>query len=161
VLKSIQSVHSSSTRRRIDRLFSTGSDIESTSARTITPENSNESGVYSQQSGREIEIDLIQTPLSRDQLFSTRPRLARSGSKSKLDRSQLPPTDPSLSTRQIHEHTSYSANTQRITTTSTYVEIIGKGYVDEKIPSKPFLTENIDDKPLIVNKPRAKIIKGN
>jgi len=41
------------------------------------------------------------------------------------------------------------------------VEIIGKGYVDEKIPSKPFLTKNIDDKPLIVNKPRAKIIKGN
>lgn len=164
--KSIRSVHSSSTRRKIDRLFSTGSDIEPTSARTITPENSNESGVYSQQSGREIDIDLNRPTttgqgLQRDHLFSTRPRLARSGSKSKLDRSQLPPTDPSLTARQIHEHTPHSAETHRATTNSTYVEIIGKGYVDEKLPVKPFLTENIDEKPLIVNKSRAKIIKGS
>ena len=43
-----RSVHSSSTRRRADRLFSNGSDLESVSARTLTPERSNESGVYSQ-----------------------------------------------------------------------------------------------------------------
>jgi hypothetical protein len=54
--KPVRSLHSSSTRRKADRLFSTGSDIESPSARTLTPENSNESGVYSQL-GREIEND--------------------------------------------------------------------------------------------------------
>lgn len=43
-----RSVHSSSTRRKADRLFSNGSDLESTSARTLTPERSNESGIYSQ-----------------------------------------------------------------------------------------------------------------
>ena len=54
--KPVRSVHSSSTRRKVDRLFSTGSDFESASARTLTPENSNESGVYSQ-SGRDPEHD--------------------------------------------------------------------------------------------------------
>lgn len=54
--KPVRSVHSSSTRRKAERLFSTGSEFESSSARTITPENSNESGVYSQ-SGREIDTD--------------------------------------------------------------------------------------------------------
>jgi hypothetical protein len=54
--KPVRSVHSSSTRRKINRLFNNDSDLESSVPRTITPENSNESGVYSQ-SGRDIEYD--------------------------------------------------------------------------------------------------------
>lgn len=52
-----RSVHSSSTRRKAERLFSNGSDFESTSARTLTPERSNESGVYSQ-STRDTEHNI-------------------------------------------------------------------------------------------------------
>lgn len=52
--KPARSVHSSSTRRKVSRLFNNGNDAESTSTRTLTPENSNESGVYSQ-SGRDTE----------------------------------------------------------------------------------------------------------
>ncbi|CAF0795206.1 unnamed protein product [Rotaria sordida] len=142
--KPVRSVHSSSTRRKIDRLFSNGSDIDPTSARTLTPENSNESGVYSQ-SGREIENDTNGSTKStqsigKDQLFSTKPRLARSGSKSKLDKSQLPPTDPSLSSRQIHDYNSNGKNTNR--TTNTNVEII-------------------DDKQSTENKSRTKITKAS
>jgi hypothetical protein len=159
--KPVRSLHSSSTRRKIDRLFNNGADFESASTRTITPENSNESGVYSQQSGRELDNEIIKSAQStvKDQLFSTKPRLARSGSKTKLDKSQLPPTDPSLSSRQTHDHTSTNGNTHR--TTNTNVEVIGKGYIDEKIPLKQLFPEPIDDKQPIVNKPRAKIIKGN
>ena len=87
-------------------------------------------------------------------MFSTKPRLARSGSKSKLDKSQLPPTDPSSSSRQTHDHPSNGGNTHR--TTNTHVEIIGKGYMDEKTPVKQISIETIDDKQSIVNKPRAK-----
>ncbi|CAF0847128.1 unnamed protein product [Rotaria sordida] len=161
--KPVRSVHSSSTRRKIDRLFSNGSDIDPTSARTLTPENSNESGVYSQ-SGREIENDTNGSTKStqsigKDQLFSTKPRLARSGSKSKLDKSQLPPTDPSLSSRQIHDYNSNGKNTNR--TTNTNVEIIGKNYIDTKMPLKQFSIETIDDKQSTENKSRTKITKGN
>ncbi|CAF5075559.1 unnamed protein product, partial [Rotaria magnacalcarata] len=146
--KPIRSVHSSSTRRKIERLFSNGSDLDSPSIRTITPENSNESGVYSQ-SGREIENDINLSTRStqsivKDQLFSTKPRLARSGSKSKLDRSQLPPTDPSSSSRQANDNNSNGRTTQR--TTNTNVEIIGKGYTDEQSSLKQFSTEAFDDK---------------
>ena len=98
---------------------------------------------------------------SKDQLFSFKPRLARSGSKSKLDKSQLPPTDPSSSSRQNHDQNSNGGTTHR-SANSSNVEIIGKGYMDEKTPIKQFSTETIDDKQSIVNKPRAKIIiKGN
>ncbi len=156
-------MHSSSTRRKIDRLFSNGSDLESTSVRTLTPENSNESGVYSQQSGRELENESNGTTRStqsigKDQLFPTKPRLARSGSKTKLDKSQLPPTDPSLSSRQTHDYPSNGTNTRRASNPN--VEIVGKGYVEEKTPIKPFATETVDEKQLIISKPRAKIIKG-
>ncbi|CAF0992802.1 unnamed protein product [Rotaria sordida] len=161
--KPVRSVHSSSTRRKIDRLFSNGSDIDPTSARTLTPENSNESGVYSQ-SGREIENDTNGSTKStqsigKDQLFSTKPRLARSGSKSKLDKSQLPPTDPSLSSRQIHDYNSNGKNTNR--TTNTNVEIIGKNYIDTKMPLKQFSIETIDDKQSTENKSRTKITKAS
>ena len=164
-------------------MFSNGSDLESGSARTITPENSNESGVYSQ-SGRDIDyeshdgekyerfksifIEQIRLiyflhsirsthSFHRDQLFSTRPRLARSGSKSKLDRSQLPPTDPSLSSRANNNHQDSHRST---TNTNTHVEIIGKGYTEEKHSSKTNLTETMDDKASIISKSRAKIIRG-
>ncbi|CAF0896649.1 unnamed protein product [Rotaria sordida] len=161
--KPVRSVHSSSTRRKIDRLFSNGSDIDPTSARTLTPENSNESGVYSQ-SGREIENDTNGSTKStqsigKDQLFSTKPRLARSGSKSKLDKSQLPPTDPSLSSRQTHDYNSNGKNTNR--TTNTNVEIIGKNYIDTKMPLKQFSIETIDDKQSTENKSRTKITKAS
>ena len=43
--KPVRALHNSSTRHKITRLFSNGSDIESTSARTLTPEHSIESGV--------------------------------------------------------------------------------------------------------------------
>ncbi|CAF4598621.1 unnamed protein product, partial [Rotaria magnacalcarata] len=76
--------------------------------------------------------------------FSTKPRLARSGSKSKLDRSQLPPTDPSSSSRQANDNNSNGRTTQR--TTNTNVEIIGKGYTDEQSSLKQFSTEAFDDK---------------
>ncbi|CAF0741521.1 unnamed protein product [Adineta steineri] len=163
-IKPVRSVHSSSTRRKVDRLFSTGSDLESASARTLTPENSNESGVYSQ-SGRDIENDTNRSTRSaqsigNEQLFSTRPRLARSALKSKIDKSQLPPTDPSLSSRQTtHDHSSNGGNTHR--TTNTNVEVIGKGYMDEKSPMKQLSTESMDDKQPAINKPRAKLIKGS
>ncbi|CAF2855741.1 unnamed protein product, partial [Rotaria sp. Silwood2] len=158
--KPVRSVHSSSTRRKIERLFSNGSDLDSTSTRTLTPENSNESGVYSQL-GREIDNDINGSTRStqsigKDQLFSTKPRLARSGSKSKLDRSQLPPTDPS--SRQTHDYNSNGKNTNH--TTNTNVEIIGKNYIDTKMSSKQFSIEHIDDKQLTENKSRTKITKG-
>ncbi|CAF4151263.1 unnamed protein product [Rotaria sp. Silwood2] len=159
--KPVRSVHSSSTRRKIERLFSNGSDLDSTSTRTLTPENSNESGVYSQL-GREIDNDINGSTRStqsigKDQLFSTKPRLARSGSKSKLDRSQLPPTDPS--SRQTHDYNSNGKNTNH--TTNTNVEIIGKNYIDTKMSSKQFSIEHIDDKQLTENKSRTKITKAS
>ena len=70
--------------------------------------------------------------ISKDQLFSTKPRLARSGSKTKLEKSQLPPTDTS------------GDKTHR--STNSYGEVVSRGYLDEKQQS--------------VTKPRAKIIKG-
>ncbi|CAF3568864.1 unnamed protein product [Rotaria socialis] len=159
--KPIRSVHSSSTRRKIERLFSNGSDLDSPSARTITPENCNESGVYSQ-SGREIENDINSSTrstqsIAKEQLFSTKPRLARSGSKSKLDRSQLPPTDPSSSSRQANDNNSNGRTTQR--TTNTNVEIIGKGYIDEQSSLKQFSTEAFDDEQPTNYKTRTEINK--
>lgn len=95
----------------------------------------------------------------KDQLFSTKPRLARSGSKSKLDRSHLPPTDPSSSSRQAaNENNSNGRTTQR--TTNTNVEIIGKGYIDEQSSLKQFSTEAFDDKQPTDYKTRTKINKG-
>ncbi|CAF4713645.1 unnamed protein product, partial [Rotaria sp. Silwood1] len=162
--KPVRSVHSSSTRRKIERLFSNGSDQESTSTRTLTPENSNESGVYSQL-GREIENDTNGSTRStqsigKDQLFSTKPRLARSGSKTKLDKSQLPPTDPSLSSRQTHDYNSNGKNTNH--TTNTNVEIIGKNHIDTNMSLKQFSIKIIDDnKPSTENKSRTKITKAS
>lgn len=118
--------------------------------------------MYSQQSGRDLDNEQTHSSQSvgKDQLFSFKPRLARSGSKSKLDRSQLPPTDPSsFSSRQPYDHTSTNGpSTHRLT--NSHVEIVGKGYVDEKPLVKQSSTEILEDKQVISNKPRAKIIKG-
>lgn len=99
----------------------------------------------------------------RDQLFSTRPRLARSGSKTKLDRSQLPPTDPALSSRthNSNNNNNHHPDSHRsVTNTNSYVEIIGKGYTEEKHSPKSNTTETMDDKASSVSKSRAKIIRG-
>ena len=86
-------------------------------------------------------------------MFSTKPRLARSGSKTKLDSSQLPPSDPSSG--QTH-------NLDKIPRLNNpYVEVVGRGYADEKSPNRRVSNENPDDKQLLVNKSRAKILKGN
>lgn len=116
--------------------------------------------MYSQQSGRELDNEHTYSSQSvgKDQLFSTKPRLARSGSKSKLDRSQLPPTDPSSLSRQTYDYTSNNGPTHRIT--NSHVEVIGKGYADDKPPVKQLSTEILEDKQTIASKPRAKIIKG-
>ncbi|CAF1618650.1 unnamed protein product, partial [Adineta ricciae] len=160
--KPVRSVHSSSTRRKAERLFSTGSEFETVSARTLTPENSNESGVYSQPGG-ETENDTNRSSrstqsINNDQLFSTRPRLARSALKSKLDKSQLPPTDPS-SARQAQEHLPNGGNTHR--PSNPNVEVIGIGYMDEKSPVKQPFNDFIDERQPTINKPRAKLIKGS
>ena len=96
--------------------------------------------------------------INNDQLFSTRPRLARSALKSKLDKSQLPPTDPS-SARQAHEHPPNGGNTHRLSNPN--VEVIGIGYMDEKSPAKQLFNDFIDERQPAINKPRAKLIKGN
>ncbi|CAF0770441.1 unnamed protein product [Didymodactylos carnosus] len=161
--KPIRSLHSSSTRRKADKIFS---DFESISTRTLTPENSNESGVYSQySSGRELDntyqnnsnnhnnenIDdaIIRSnrTIVKDQLFSTKPRLARSGLKNK----QQLLTDLS-SSKQLDYNPTF-----RSPPSSTNVEIVGKGYMDDR-PRR--LSADTDEKPLI-NKNRAKIIKGS
>ncbi len=92
----------------------------------------------------------------KNQLFSTKPRLARSGSKTKLDKTQLPPTDPS--TGQIHDNYPSIDKIPRLN--NSYVEVIGRGYADEKHPNRRLVNENIDDKQQSVNKSRSKIIKG-
>ena len=46
--KSIRAVHSSSTRRKVDRLFSNGSDPEVSTARTLTSERNNENRTHTQ-----------------------------------------------------------------------------------------------------------------
>ncbi|CAF4820808.1 unnamed protein product [Rotaria sp. Silwood1] len=154
--KPIRSVHSSSTRRKVNRLFNNGTDIESTSARTLTPENSNESGIYSQ-SGRDTEYNSNSSTRSfgKDQLFSTKPRLARSGSKPKLDKSQVLPSDPLSGQHSFNDKTRRSNNSN--------VEVVGRAYTDEKHPTRRLSNESNDDKQQqpIVNKPRAKIIKGS
>ncbi|CAF2523464.1 unnamed protein product [Rotaria sp. Silwood2] len=153
--KPIRSVHSSSTRRKVNRLFNNGSDLESTSARILTPENSNESGVYSQ-SGRDTEYNSNSSTKSfgKDPLFSTKPRLARSGSKPKLDKSQVLPSDPLSGQHSFNEKTRRSNNSN--------VEVVGRAYTDEKNSTRKLSNETIDEKQQpIVNKPRAKIIKGN
>ena len=94
--------------------------------------------------------------IGKNQLFSTRPRLARSGSKTKFDRSQLPPTDPSSSSRQAHDPHPPGDSTNR----TSHVEVIGKGYSDEKNFTKLMSTEMIDEKSSMLMKSRAKIIKG-
>ena len=75
--------------------------------------------------------------------------LARSGSKPKLDKSQLPPTD---------DHSSSIDKVPRLN--NPYVEVIGRGYTDEKSPHRRLPNETNDDKQQLPNKPRAKIIKG-
>lgn len=52
--KSNRAVHSSSTRRKVDRLFSNGSEPEVLSARTLTPERNNENRITTQ-TGRETD----------------------------------------------------------------------------------------------------------
>ena len=136
--KITRSVHSSSTRRKVNRLFSNGSEPESTSARTLTPDN-NESGVYS--------TDTDTNGAKKDQLFSTKPRLARSGSKSKLDRSQLPPTD-----------TSQHSNDKSHRLTNSYVEVVGRGYADEKPSTKRSSNENFEQ--THTTKQRTKVLKS-
>ena len=100
----------------------------------------------------------------RDQLFSTRPRLARSGSKTKLDRSQLPPTDPALSSRTHNSHNNnnnhHPESHRSVTHPNSNVEVIGKGYTEEKHSPKSNTTETMDDKASGVSKSRAKIIRG-
>ncbi|CAF4271311.1 unnamed protein product [Rotaria socialis] len=157
--KPARSVHSSSTRRKVNRLFNNGSDLESTSARTLTPENSNESGVYSQ-SGRDTEYNSNSSTRSvgKDQLFTTKPRLARSGSKPKADKSQLLPSDP-LSGQ---NHDNHSTNDKTRRPNNNHVEVVGRAYADEKISTRRLLNEKNDDKQQpIASKPRAKLIKGN
>lgn len=90
--------------------------------------------------------------IKKDQLFSTKPRLARSGSKTKLENSQSSPAEPS--TGQTH-------NIDKIPRLNNpYVEVIGRGYADEKYPNRRLLNENSEDKQSTQNKPRAKILKG-
>ncbi|CAF1150733.1 unnamed protein product [Rotaria sordida] len=153
--KPIRSVHSSSTRRKVNRLFSNGSDLQLTSVRTLTPENSNESGIYSQ-SGHDIEYNSNSSikSIGKDQLFSTKPRLARSGSKPKFDKTQILPSDPLLG--------QHSSNEKIRRLNNSNVEIVGRAYTDEKNSTRKLFHEIIDDKQQpIVNKPRAKIIKGS
>ncbi|CAF0803502.1 unnamed protein product, partial [Didymodactylos carnosus] len=166
--KPVHSVHNSSTRRKADKIFS--SEYESLSTRTLTPENSNESGVYSQySSGRELDYthqnnsnnynnnnnngnidDHTSRPnhiTGKDQLFTTKPRLARSGSKTKQ---QL--FNDLSSYRQLDFNPSF-----HLLPSNTNVEIVGKGYMDDR-PRR--LSTDPDEKPLI-NKNRPKIIKGS
>ncbi|CAF3644622.1 unnamed protein product [Adineta steineri] len=157
--KPARSVHSSSTRRKVNRLFSTNSDLESPSTHTLTPETSNESGVYSP-SGRDTEYDANSATrsLSKEQLFSTKPRLARSGSKSLIEKAQVPPTE-SLPA-QVYDN--YSSNEKAHRSYKPYVEVVGRGYTDEKYSTRRLSTDSTDDKqPQLGNKSRAKIIKGS
>lgn len=82
-------------------------------------------------------------------MFSTKPRLARSGSKTKLENSQSSPTEQTQDIEKIPR------------LNHPYVEVIGRGYADEKHPNRRLLTDNADDKQSTLNKPRAKILKGN
>jgi hypothetical protein len=60
----------------------------------------------------------------------------------------------------MHDHHSTGEKSHRIN--NSYVEVVGRSYADEKYPTRKLSNENIDDKQQqIVNKPRAKIIKGN
>ncbi|CAF0871745.1 unnamed protein product [Adineta ricciae] len=158
--KPVRSVHSSSTRRKVTRLFSTNSDVESPSTHTLTPETSNESGVYSQ-SGRDTDYDTNSATrsLSKDQLFSTKPRLARSGSKSLIERSQGPLTKQLSGQNYDHQH-SNEKTIQR--GNNRYVEVVGRGYNDEKASSRRLSNDSTEDKQHVSGaKSRAKIIKGS
>ena len=91
--------------------------------------------------------------IGKDQLFSTKPRLARSGSKSKLDKSQLPPTDPSLTSRQTNDSNSNGKNNHR--TINTNIDVNNQSSMNEKSPVKEYSTETSE------NKYRTQITKGN
>ena len=70
----------------------------------------------------------------------------------------MPPTDPSSG--HMHDHHSTGEKSHRIS--NSYVEVVGRSYADEKYPTRKLSNENIDDKQQqTVNKPRAKVIKGN
>lgn len=66
-----------------------------------------------------------------------------------MDKSQLPPTDDN-----------YSSLDKIPRLNNPYVEIIGRGYADEKYPNRRLPNEPTDDKQQLASKPRAKIIKG-
>ena len=96
--------------------------------------------------------------LSKDQLFSTKPRLARSGSKSIIERSQGPLTKQLSGQNYDHQH----SNEQTIQRgNSRYVEVVGRGYSDEKTSSRRLSNDSMEDKQHMSGaKSRAKIIKG-
>ncbi|UJR15557.1 hypothetical protein I4U23_002496 [Adineta vaga] len=159
--KPVRSVHSSSTRRKVTRLFSTNSDLESPSVHTLTPATSNESGVYSP-SVRETNHDnnSATRSLSKDQLFSTKPRLARSGSKTIIEKPQgSSTTNPSTGQNSDYH---YSPEKSIHRGNNRYVEVVGRGYADEKTSTRRLSNDSMEDKQQpFGNKSRAKIIKGS
>lgn len=94
-----------------------------------------------------LHLDVSFRTLGKQQLFSTKPRLARSGSKPKVEKVAFPSSDSSISHTNDHP---------------PHVEVIGRGYAEEKTPARRFSNGNIDEKqPNVNNKSKAKIIKGN
>ncbi len=96
---------------------------------------------------------------SKDQLFSTKPRLARSGSKAIIEKSQISPTT-NLTSGYYQDHYPSSEKTNRAN--NSYVEVVGRGYIDDKNSNRRLSNDSNDDRQQqITNKSRAKIIKGN
>lgn len=61
---------------------------------------------------------------------------------------------------QNYDHNTSIDKTRR--TNNGHVEVVGRAYNDDKSPYRRQFNENTDDKHQpIMNKPRAKIIKGN
>ena len=100
----------------------------------------------------------VHRSLSKEQLFSTKPRLARSGSKTLIEKSQEPLTNPSTGqgyANHVSKEKSYRGN-------HPYVEVVGRGYMDEKTSTRRLSNDSTDERQQpFGNKSRAKIIRGN
>jgi hypothetical protein len=91
--------------------------------------------------------------LSKDQLFSTKPRLARSGSKTLIEKSQEPSAG--------HANDNHSTNDKSNRGGHPYVEVVGRGYMEEKTSTRRLSTDSTDERQQpFGTKSRAKIIKG-
>lgn len=125
-------MHSSSTRKKVDRIFNNGHEGESLlSSRTLTPEHNNDSGIHSQ-SEKHTDTETNKSSNVKPTLFTTKPRLARSGSK------------PTTNEKSNHNQDQTNSN----------VKVVGRGFMDEK-------KTNEEKFQPINNKAKPKIIKGN